>query len=378
VTRVFRSTMQGIRGLRAWLEAEQVSVAVMESTSAYWRTVWNGLENASFEVILANALAVKQMRGRKTDMSDAAWLAKIAALDMAPPSFVPPQDFRDLRLVTRIRAKTVARTTSVTASLEKLLEDTGSKLSSASSKLLTVSGRAILEAMCRGVTDPAVLVRLSKLRNVTGQELVEALECNIRPVHLVMIRHHLDLIDSLTRQVNRLDKTIKKLMKPYKKQVDLLDSIPGVDRVLAYAILAEIGVDMTVFPTEHHFAAWAGVAPGSHESAGKTQQAGARKGNRYLKAYLGQAARSAVLTKGTYLKAQFKKVRSTRGPSRAYTAVAHSIATEIWYMLTRNEPYADLGADYFTRTATPAQKARSQAYAETTLNNLGVKYIIEN
>jgi transposase len=375
--KVFGATMSAIRQLRAWLIDQRVESVVMESTSAYWRSVYNGLEDAGFELIVANALAVKQMRGRKTDMTDAVWLAKIAALDMAPPSFVPPQQFRDLRLLTRTRVKMVARKTSLIASLEKLLEATGSKLSDASSKLLTVSGRLILEAMCAGRTDPTELAKLSMLRNVKGQALIEALESNIRPVHLPLIRTHLDMIDHLDREIRSLESQIRVMTQPYAEHIGLLTTIPGVDWLLGAQIIAETGVDMTVFPNHNRFAAWAGVAPGSHESAGKTRPAGARKGNKYLKAYLGQASRSAVLTNQTYLQAQFRRIKSRRGPARAYTAVAHSIATSIWFMLTRNETYADLGEDYFTRTATTAQQARSQAHAEAILTRLGVKYTIE-
>jgi transposase len=349
----------------------------MESTSAYWRSVWNGLEDGGFELILSNALAVKQMRGRKTDMADAVWLAKIAALDMAPVSFVPPPAFRDLRLVTRVRSKMVSRLTSATTSLEKLLEATGSKLSDASSKLLNVSGRAILEAMCDGCSDPVELAKLSRLRKVKGQALVEALEANIQPAHLPLIRSHLDLIDVFTREIGKLEGQIREMTRPWQDQIRLLDTIPGIDWLLACQILAETGVDMTVFPTHHRFAAWAGVAPGSHESAGKHRPTGVRKGNTHLKGYLGQAARSAVLNNGTYLQAQFRRIKTRRGPARAYTAVAHSIATAIWFMLTRNEAYNDLGEDYFMRTATAAQNARSQARAEATLTKLGVKYTIE-
>jgi len=375
-TKTFGSTLAECRRMRAWLEEWDIERVVMESTSAYWKPYWNVLEGAPFEVIVSNAHMVKQIRGRKTDMSDAAWLAKLGAMDSAPTSFIPPREIRDLRLATRVRAKWVSRATSAAASLEKLLEDTGCKLSDASSKLLTVSGRAILEAICGGCTDPGELAKHSKLRNTTGDDLLEALEAQIRPVHIPLIRAHLDLIDYLQAAVCGLDAQIAALALPFEPQIRLLCTIPGVDRVLAYAIVAETGTDMGVFCKPANLAAWAGVAPGSHQSAKVSHAERVRKGNRHLKAALGQAARSAVNTRDTFLRARFLRIRSRRGAAKAYTAVAHSISNAIWAMLSRNVTYTDLGADYYTRTATTAQKRRLQAHAETTLQRLGIPYTI--
>jgi transposase len=377
-TRVFGSTMAQIRQLRQWLVDQGVEHVVMESTSAYWKPFWAGLIDAGFRLTLSNALAVKQMRGRKTDISDAGWLAKLAALDMAPASFVPPDDIRQLRLATRGRAKMVTRRTSVVASLEKLLEDTGMKLSAASSKLLNVTGVDILELVCEGVTDPTQLAEVSRLRRVKKEELVEALEADVMDVHRVLIRVHLDLVSALDKELRVIDKEITRLGAPYETQITLLDTIPGVDRVLAVGILAEVGVDMSVFPTAKHLAAWAGVAPGSAESAGKTKRVGARKGDKHMKRLLSQAAQAGVLTHDTFPKARFNKVRVRRGPAVAYTAVARSMATAVWAILTKQEPYRDLGGDYYTRTATTAQRNRLQANAEATLARLGVAYTINN
>jgi len=376
--RVFGSTMSQVRSAGRWLVSEGVEHVVMESTSAYWKTWWDGLRDCGFVMTLSNAHMVKQLKGRKTDMSDAAWLAKLAMLDMAPASFVPPAEIQDLRLATRARAKQVRRMTSVTASLEKLLESTGMKLSDVSSKLLTVSGRAILEQVCAGNTDPVVLAGFSRLRNVTGQPLVEALESRIRPVHSRLIRSHLDMIDNLTTQIASLGHEIERLSRPFEHQVWLLDTIPGIDQLLARSIIGEIGVDMSVFPTARRLAAWAGVAPGSYESAGKTRPAGARKGDKHLKVLLSQAAQSAVPVKDSFYRARFHRVRARRGEAKAYTAVAHSIILTIWSILTNDEPYRELGGDYYTRTATTAQRARLQAKAEATLDRLGVDYTIND
>ena len=376
ITKVFGSTMAEIRALRAWLIDEQIESVVMESTSAYWKSFYDGLTGAGFEVVLANATRVKQLKGRKTDISDAAWLAKLACLDMAPPSFVPPRQIRDLRLMTRARVKLVQRRTATTTSLEKMLEDTGMKLSAVSSKLLTVSGRNILEAVCRGCVDPVELAKLSRLRKTSGSDLVDALEACIRPGHVVLIRSYLDQIDFLDSQIEIMDKVIAEAVAPYKKQIDLLIAIPGIEEVLARTIIGEIGVDMSVFPTPSHLAAWAGLAPGSNESAGKSRHAKTRKGNKYLKASMSQAARSAVKRQDTFFHARFQRICVRQGKAKAYTATAHSMLNAIWAMLTKHELYQDHGADFYTRTATPARQARLQANAEAQLTRLGVKYVI--
>ena len=377
-TKVFGSTMSQIRLLREWLVESEVECVAMESTSAYWKPFWDGLDGAGFEVVLSNAQAVKQLRGRKTDIADAAWLAKLAALGMAPVSFVPPREVRDLRLATRTRVRLVRQSTGMIATVEKMLEDTGSKLSVAGSKLLTVSGRAMLDAMCAGQVDPHLLAQLSQLRKTTGDQLVEALECAMRPVHQVLVSSLLSLVDQITAHVHAVDAEIDRLAGPFEHQIGLLCTIPGVDRTLACAIIAETGVDMSMFPTAKRLAAWAGVAPGQSQSAGRSHAVGTRKGNKYLKAALGQAARSAANTKNTYLQARFFKIRARRGEAKAYSAVARSILVSVWAMLAHNQPYRDLGHDYYTRTATTAQKARIQARAEATLERLGVNYTINN
>ena len=374
--KVFGATISQIGLLRQWLIAEGVQSVVMESTSSYWKSFYDGLSEAGFQVVLANATRVKQLKGRKTDISDAAWLAKLACLDMAPPSFVPTRDIRDLRLLTRSRVKLVQRRTSVMASLEKMLEDTGIKLSAVSSKLLNVTGRTVLEAICNGCTDPIELAKLSHLRNTVGPQLVDALECVVRPVHVVVIRSHLDQIDALEAEIMKLDEVITSHAIRYADQISLLTTIPGVDVVLARSIIGEIGVDMSVFPSPDHLSSWGGLAPGSYESAGKSKHSKTRKGNKFLKCAMSQAARSAILTKDSYLKARFHKVCSKQGKAKAYTATAHTMMKIIWAMLTNNTAYQEKGGDFYTRTATPAKQARIQANAEAQLKRLGVNYII--
>jgi transposase len=370
--REFASTRQGIRELRDWLIECRVTCVLMESTSAYWWSFWDGLHDAGFEVLVVNATQVKQlMRGRKTDVKDARFLARVAAFGMLQGSFVPDRRLRDLRLLTRARVRVQQRRTQQISALEKLLEDTGSKLSEVSSKLLTVSGRAILNAICAGVTDPVELAKLSRLRRATGLQLVQALEADIRPVHITLIRIHLDLIDTLAGQVAQIEAEIRRACEPYAAEIEWLCGIPGVDFTLAAAIIAEIGVDMTVFPSPGQLAAWAGVAPGAHQSAKRTKTAPCIKGNTHLKACLSQAARSAVNLNGCFYQARFRKVRSRAGEAKAYTAIARSICTAIWHMLSRRQPYQELGADWYARTATTAQKARRIARLQAALTELG-------
>jgi len=375
-TRVFGSTIAQIRLLRDWLVDQKVESVVMESTSAYWTPFWDGLVDSGFELVLANAHAVKQLKGRKTDVADAAWLAKLASLNMAPASFVPDRVVRDFRLLTRSRQKLVERRSGMVASLEKLLEDTGLKLSNAASKLLTVSGRRILDAICSGQTDPVELAKLSMLRKTTGEDLVEALEGRIREVHVVLIRCLLTQIDAMDEQAGILQTRIEEAAQAFEPQIELLSTIPGVDTTLAHAIIGEIGVDMSVFPSSDRLAAWAGVAPGANQSAAKIKPAKTRKGDKHLKAALSQAARSAANTNNTFLQARFRRVRARRGEAKAYTALARSIIVSIWHMLTRSETYRDHGGDYYTRNATPAQRTRLQANAEAQLTRLGVQYTI--
>ena len=344
--RRFGSTVPQVEACRQWLVECGVECVAMESTSAYWMTFWQGLEHEKFELVLSNAHQVKQLRGRKTDIKDCVWLAKLAALGVAPVSFVPPPEVRDLRLATRHRVKLVGRMTSLVASLEKLLEDTGLKLSEASSKLLTVSGRRILDATCAGTTDPTMLAHLSQLRKTTGDALVEALTMRLRPIHTPLIQSLLRQIDTCTEETACLDALIAMVTPWCEPQIVLLDTIPGIDRVLATTIIAETGVDMSVFPTAGHLASWAGVAPGSHQSAKMRRHAGVIQGNTHLKASLGQAARSAVNTKDTFLRARFYRLCAHHGEAKAYTAISHSIAISLWHMLTKKEPYRDHGSDY--------------------------------
>jgi len=374
-TRVFKSTGQAIKDMRAWLEESQVTSVLMESTSVYWWPFFYGLEDAVFEVHVANAAQVKQMRGRKSDIADATHLARLAALGMIRDSFIPPTQIRDLRLLTRTRKRLVHQASDVAVMLEKMLEDTGLKLSSVASKLLTKSGIAILEAIAAGQTDAEKLASLSQLR-VDHATLVEALDANIRDVHRALIRVQLDLITHINDQIAVIDQAITTRLEPYRRQIDLITSIPGFSTTLASVVIAETGGDMSVFATPGNLAAWAGVAPGINESAGKNKSAKCKPGNRHLKAALTIAAMSLITMPTTSFHARYKRICTRHGHRKALIAVARSLIVTIWHALATGRPYHERGPDYFQRPLTTTQRRRRIATAEATLTSLGVDYTI--
>ncbi len=279
-------------------------------------------------MILVNARQVKNLPGRKTDVSDAAWLAQLGAHGLVGPSFVPPEPVRELRDLTRARTTATRERGRVVQRLEKLLEDTGIKLSAVASDIMGVSGRAMLEALVRGEADPHVLAELAKrkLRNKIP-ELTEALTGRFREHHAFLTRLHLDQYDQLNTMIDQLTGRTEEAMAPFRGALDLLDTIPGINQPTAEVITAETGGDMTRFASAKHLASWAGVCPGHHESAGRTKNTKVRPGNPYLKGALGIAAFGAVRTKDTYLAARYKRLTARRGPLRALVAVAHSTAT---------------------------------------------------
>jgi transposase len=323
-------------------------------------------------VILVNARQVKNLPGRKTDVSDAAWLAQLGAHGLVRPSFVPPAPVRELRDLTRARTTATRERGRVVQRLEKLLEklleDTGIKLSAVASDIMGVSGRAMLEALIRGEADPQVLADLAKrrLRNKIP-ELTKALTGRFREHHAFLARLHLDQYDQLTTMIDRLTGRVEEAMAPFRGALDLLDTIPGINRPTAEVIIAETGGDMTRFASAKHLASWAGVCPGHHESAGRTKNTKVRPGNPYLKGALGLAAFGAVRTKDTCLQVRYKRLTARRGPLRALVAVEHSIITAIWHMLTDNVAYQELGGTYFTQR----DPERATRRAINQLNQLG-------
>jgi transposase len=341
--------VQGLLALRDWLEALGVRQVAMEATGVYWRPVWAVLED-NFELMLVNARHVKQCPGRKTDVLDAQWLCQLLEAGLLKPSFVPPKPIRTLRNLTRYRKTQIADRQREAARLHKILEDTGIKLGCVASDILGKSGRDMLDALVAGTTDPAVLADLS--RGVLRKKipaLREALEGRFDSEHTLIVGQILAHIDFLDEAIDRLSVEIEERIRPFAAQRDLLMTIPGVKQRTAEVLIAEIGVDMTTFPTPKHLASWAGVCPGQNESGGKKRSGKTRKGSKWLRATLTEAALAATKTKDSYLAAQYQRLRGRRGHSKAVTAVGHSILTAAWHMLTNGELYNDPGGDYFSR-----------------------------
>jgi transposase len=345
----FQTTVRGLLALGDWLNAHGVTNVVMEATGVYWKPVWYVLEDG-FECMLVNARHVKQVPGRKTDISDAAWLCQLAEAGLLAPSFVPPKPIRDLRQLTRYRKAQIGERQREANRLHKALEDTGIKLDCVATDILGVSGRAMLDALVSGTTDPHVLAELArgKLRKKIPA-LREALEGHFSPMHALLIGAILAHLDFLDEQVDRLSDAIETQIAPFAPAVELLCTIPGIGRKTAEVIVAEIGADVSVFPTAEHLASWAGQCPGNDQSAGKRRSGRTRKGSKWLDAALKDAATSTIRAEGTYLQALYRRKRSQIGHGRALGAVKHSILCACWHMLTNGELYADMGGDYFAR-----------------------------
>jgi len=345
----FQTTVHGLLALADWLAALGVKQVVMEATGVYWKPVWAVLED-QFELMLVNAKHVKQVPGRKTDIKDAQWLCQLLEAGLLKASFVPPQPIRTLRNLTRYRKTQIQDRQREAARLHKILEDTGIKLGCVASDILGKSGRDMLDALVAGTTDPTVLANLARgqLRNKIPA-LQEALVGRFDAEHALVVGQILAHIDFLEEAIDRLSAAIEEQMRPFAAQRELLMTIPGVKQRTAEVLIAEIGVDMTVFPTPKHLASWAGVCPGNDQSAGKRRSGKTRQGSKWLRATLTEAANAAARSKNTYLAAQYHRLRGRRGHAKAITAVSHSILTAAWHMLQTGELYRDLGPDYFTK-----------------------------
>jgi transposase len=366
--RAFTTMTADLLAIRDWLLAEGVTLVGMEATGAYWKPVFYLLEH-DIECWLLNARHMKAVPGRKTDVKDAEWIAQLIEHGLVRPSFVPPRPIRQLRDLTRYRTEVVRERTREAQRLEKLLEDAGIKLSTVASDILGKSGRAMLEALIAGERDPHVLAEMA-LGRMRGKHpaLVEALTGFFSEHHAFFARAMLDRIDAATAMQARLTTRIDRYVQPFQDRVELLATIPGLSPHTAQVVLAEIGTDITRFPTAGHLASWAGICPGNHESAGHTTTGATRPGDPWLKAVLGQAAISAARTKNTYLAARYRRLLPRRGRKRALVALQHSILTAIWHMLTHDQPYHDLGGNYFLdRTS----KTRATRRLIGQLNHLG-------
>jgi transposase len=373
-TRTFGTMTAELLALADWLLACGCTHVAIESTGDYWKPVFNILEGTC-EVILVNAQHVKAVPGRKTDVKDAAWLAELLQHGLLRASFIPPVAQRELRDLTRYRSTFIRERVTLINRVQKLLEDANIKLAAVASDIMGVSGRAILAALIAGHTEPHTLAELAKGRLRSKREpLTKALEGRVKPHHRFVLTELLCQIDSLDETVARFDAQIQEISGPFEEAVGLLDTIPGIARHTAEMIVAEIGTNMSRFPSADHLASWAGVAPGNYESAGKRASGKTRKGNRFLRTTLVQAAHAAARTKDTYLSAQYRRLAARRGKKRAILAVAHSMLMMAYYMIQRQEPYREAGADFVDRLQ-PEDTARRLIKR---LESLGYQVTLQN
>lgn len=347
--RTFGTTTRELVGMREWLRSEGCTHVAMESTGVYWKPIYAILEGF-FEIVVANAQHVKKVPGRKTDVKDAEWIADLLCHGLLRSSFVPPKPIRELRDLTRYRRKLVESQTAERNRLLKLLETANIKLASVASDVFGVSGRRMLRALIAGKATPQEMAELAKGRMRTKiPELGPALEGKLEEHHRFLLRLQLDRLQAAEKDLGVLEQRIQENLKPYAAQLALLQEIPGVDWTLAAVIIAELGVDMSVFQSVSQAASWAGVCPGNNESAGKRKNSRVPKGNVYLKTALVEAAHGAAQTKGTYLRDKFYHLKARRGYKRAVVAVAHKILVAIYHMLSNQVCYNELGDLYLDK-----------------------------
>ena len=346
----FATTVAGLVALRDWLAAHRVTHVAMEATGVYWQPVWHILED-EFELTLCNARHVKNVPGRKTDVSDAQWLCQLMEAGLLRGSFVPPKPQRRLRTLTRYRKTQIAERQREANRLHKALEDTGIKLDCVASDILGVSGRAMLDALVAGSTDPVALAELAKGRlRAKIPALREALQGRFEAHHALVIGAILSHLDFLDEHIQMLSEAIgAELGPPAASGVALAATMTGVAGRTAEVMVAEIGTDMSIFASAGHLASWAGRCPGNDTSAGKRRSGRTRKGSKWLDIALHEAALAAIRISGSYLAAQYQRLRGRRGHGRALGAVKHSMLVAYWHMFTTGETYRDLGGDYFQR-----------------------------
>jgi transposase len=369
--RTFGTTTAELLELLAWLVASGCSHVAMEATGVYWKPVWNILSDGTFELIVANARHIKNVPGRKTDVNDATWIADLLACGLIKASFVPEEAFQELRALLRTRKQLTGEQTRHVQRLQKTLEEGNIKLDSVISDIMGVSGRKMIEAMIAGVRNPAKLAQLADKRiKASPKELYDALHGRLTQHHRFMLQLHLDQYDALTAAIDKIDQQTNAAMAQMDEEAkaagqatfrslsQLLCTIPGVGALSAPVILAEIGTDMSRFPTAGHLLAWAGLCPGQNESAGKRKRTRLRKGDCWLKTTMVQCAVSAVKKKDSYYRAQFSRLCAKHGAKKAFCAVAASMLTAIYHMLKDGVEHKDLGASYFDKRSTDIKAKR--------------------
>lgn len=349
VTETFGTMTPDLIALREWLQAYGVTHVALESTGVYWKPVYYVLEDA-FELLLITMQTLKHVPGRKTDVKDSEWLAQLLECGLWRGSFVPPPPIRELRDITRYRVQQTRERSREVNRLQKVLEDAGVKLTSVLTDIMGVSGRAMVDALVAGTTDPQVLAELARgqLRKKLPA-LRRALVGRFRPVHAFLLEEILAKIDYLDEALERLTAEIDRRLGPFEPMLTALDTIPGIDRIGAISIVAETGGDMARFPSAAHLCSWAGMCPGHEESAGKRRSGKTRKANRYLRSTLIQAGAAASHTRGSALRALYARVKGHRGHKKAVVATGHQILEIAYYVMRDGITYRELGADYFQR-----------------------------
>jgi transposase len=350
--RTFATTTTGLLALAAWLAAAGCTHIAMEATGVYWKPVWHILNDGEFVLVLANAAHIKNVPGRKTDVNDATWIADLLAHGLIRASFVPEPEIQALRALMRTRKQLTREQASHTQRLQKTLEEANIKLDSVISDILGVSGRAMVEALIAGESDPAKLAALAHRRlRAPAPVLHEALRGRVTAHHRFLLALHLRQSDALAAAISDIDREVAAYLAPFRAAVRHLITAPGIQALAASSILAEIGLDMSRFPTAGHLLSWAGFCPRNDESAGKRRSSRLKKGDPWLKTTLIQCAWAATRKKGSYAQAQFRRLKSRHGPKKAICAVAASLLTAIYHMLKNDTDYQDLGADHFDRRA---------------------------
>lgn len=357
-----------------WVKNKGCSIVAMESTGVYWKPIYNLLEVEEIKAIVVNAGHIKAVPGRKTDVKDAEWIANLLRHGLLKGSYIPGREQRELRELVRYRRSLIQERTREVSRIQKVLEGANIKLASVATNIMGASGRSMIEAIINGTEDPKLLASLAKgsLKNKVEQ-LEKALHGLIGSQQKMLLATQIRHINFLDGQIELLDKEIEARLRPFEEDLELLDTIPGVGRRIAEQILAEIGTDMSRFPSAAHLSSWAGIAPGNNESAGKRKSGKTRPGNESLRTTLVEAARAAARAKNTYFHAQYRRIAARRGSNRASVAVAHSIMVIVYHILKTKQPYIELGPDFF-------DKNKEQKVIKSTvkkLESLGFKVTLE-
>jgi transposase len=372
-TRTFSTMTDDVLKLAEWLRAKGITHVAMESTGVYWKPIYNLLEG-KFTLLVVNAHHIKAVPGRKTDVKDAEWIADLLQHGLVRGSFIPERPQRELRELVRYRRSLIQERSQVINRIQKVLEGGNIKLSSVATNVVGASGRAMLEALISGTDDPKVLAALAKGKLRDKRAALEAaLKGLVGPHQQTMLESHLRHLDFLDQEIARLDEEVSQRMRPFEPDIQRVDAIPGLGHRLIEQVIAEVGLDMSLFPSARHLSSWARLCPGNNESAGKRRSGRTGHANPWLSSTLVEAAWAAVRTKSTYLSAQYHRIAARRGKKRAIVAVAHSILVIIYHMLRDHRPYQDLGDNYFDER----HRVQTTSRAIHRLQRLGYKVTLE-